>query len=215
MIGSACFALGTVPWYVNAVGATVDASTYFVGSLFFTSASLLQLLQAQTPRMAASAPHSGKPERLSLWGPQPDDRNWLAAATQFPGTLSFNVSTAFAINTSLTLTQTNRLIWAPDFVGSILFLVSSAFAVRAVSPRFFTWNLRDLDWRIAWLNMVGSMFFMLSAIGSVLLPDTGSALNSQWAAAGTFAGALCFFVGASLLLPLWRASAIGDRAVSG
>lgn len=32
IIGSALFALGSVPAYVNAVGATADSVTYFVGS---------------------------------------------------------------------------------------------------------------------------------------------------------------------------------------
>ena len=49
IVGSALFALGSVPAYVNAVGATADSVTYFVGSLFFTAASFSQLLQAQTP----------------------------------------------------------------------------------------------------------------------------------------------------------------------
>ena len=50
-IGSACFALGSMPAYANAVGATADSITFFVGSLFFTAASYLQLVQAQTPAM--------------------------------------------------------------------------------------------------------------------------------------------------------------------
>ena len=36
MVGSACFVLGSVPAYLNAVGGWVDGVTYFVGSLFFT-----------------------------------------------------------------------------------------------------------------------------------------------------------------------------------
>ena len=37
MVGSACFVLGSVPAYANAVGGTVDGVTYFVGSIFFTA----------------------------------------------------------------------------------------------------------------------------------------------------------------------------------
>jgi len=33
IIGSALFALGSVPAYVNAVGTTADSVTYFVGSI--------------------------------------------------------------------------------------------------------------------------------------------------------------------------------------
>ena len=42
MIGSACFALGALPGYLDLVGTTADNVTYFVGSLFFTSAGFLQ-----------------------------------------------------------------------------------------------------------------------------------------------------------------------------
>ena len=51
MIGSAGFVLGSVPAYIDAVGGTADSVTYFVGSLFFTSASFGQLVQAQSPAM--------------------------------------------------------------------------------------------------------------------------------------------------------------------
>jgi hypothetical protein len=48
MLGASCFALGAIPAYVHAVGAGADAITFFVGSIFFTSASYLQLVQAQS-----------------------------------------------------------------------------------------------------------------------------------------------------------------------
>lgn len=38
MVGSACFVLGSVPTYLDAVWSVVDGVTYFVG-LIFTSAS--------------------------------------------------------------------------------------------------------------------------------------------------------------------------------
>jgi len=203
MIGSACFAIGAVPAYAAAVGAAVDASTFFIGSIFFTSASFCQLMQAQNPALAPGAAEKGE-AAIVFWAPAPADRGWQSAAVQFPGTLAFNVSTAFATVTSLTLHQTDRLVWAPDFVGSILFLVASALGIAAVSARIFEWRAHDLPWRIAWINMIGSAFFMLSAIGSVVLPTTGAVADARWANAGTFAGALCFFLGAALLLAAWR-----------
>ena len=202
-VGSTCFAIGTLPWYVDAVGAAADASTFFLGSIFFTSASCCQLLQAQSPGMAPGSVADARP-RIAFWAPAPTDRGWLSAAVQFPGTLAFNVSTGFALVTSLTLTQTDRLVWAPDFVGSILFLIASAYGIAAVSNRFFEWRSHGAWWRIAWINMVGSIFFMASAIGAFVLPMTGDVANARWANVGTFAGAVCFFIGALLLLPAWR-----------
>ena len=199
MIGAFCFALGTVPAYATAMGAFADALTFFVGSVFFTSASLLQLVQAQSAAMTpGTRDESPGPVRFVAW--LPHDRNWLAAATQFPGTLAFNVSTLFAIATSLTAAQAQRAVWRPDFVGSTLFLIASTLAILALGnapgryPR-----------RIAWLNMVGSVAFMVSALASFVLPATGSAINPRWADLGTFVGAICFLLGAALMLPAWGA----------
>jgi predicted Kef-type K+ transport protein len=38
-VGSLCFALGAAPRYVNLVGVAADGITFFVGSIFFTSAA--------------------------------------------------------------------------------------------------------------------------------------------------------------------------------
>ena len=59
----------------------------------------------------------------------------------------------------------------------------------------------DADWWVAALNYVGSIFFMLSAIASFTLTTTGEALNTTIVNSGTFLGAVCFLVGAYLLLP--------------
>ncbi|MBI5232640.1 MAG: hypothetical protein HY876_10810 [Coriobacteriales bacterium] len=203
-VGSACFALGTLPAYLDAVGAFGDAVTFFVGSLFFTSASFSQLVQAQSPELNdPQAPADDlAPAHAVPFAWLPRDRNWLAAATQFPGTLAFNVSTLFVTVTSLSVQQIDRLIWAPDFVGSVLFLVSSVVAILALG-RFLTWRPTSIPWRIAWLNMLGSIAFMISAIGSFVLPRTGDPIDPRWMNLGTFLGALCFFGGAILLPHAW------------
>ena len=68
IIGSACFVLGSVPAYLDAVGGVADGVTFVVGSIFFTAASLGQLLQAQTPAMTSPVPSQrGTPVRFRLW----------------------------------------------------------------------------------------------------------------------------------------------------
>jgi hypothetical protein len=203
IIGSSCFALGSVPAYVTAVGGPADGTTYFVGSLFFTSASYLQLVQAQTPAATDVDPDSAiRQVRLAWWAWRPRDKAWLAAVTQFPGTLFFNVSTAAALIHNATVAQQNRNVWRPDVYGSILFLVSSYFGLLAVASAA-DGRRPTLPWRIGWWNMVGSILFMASAIGSYVLPD-GSAVSTRICVAGTFGGAICFLVGAALLFPAWR-----------
>ena len=98
VVGSACFVLGSIPAYATTVAGVVDGVTYFVGSLFFTTASFLQLLQAQSPSTTElERARDNRPEPLTWWRPLPHDRTWLAAIAQFPGTLFFNLSTAAAL----------------------------------------------------------------------------------------------------------------------
>ena len=57
-----------------------------------------------------------------------------------------------------------------------------------------------MSWWIVVLNMVGSIFFMISALAAFVVPDTGDLLDASLANSGTFLGAVCFFWGARLLL---------------
>lgn len=211
VIGSACFVLGSLPPYISLVGASADAMTYAVGAVFFTSASALQLLQAQTPAMTdadADTQHVREPVRLLAWLPR--NLGWWAAATQFPGTLLFNVSTIAALTHNLTAKEADKQIWLPDVYGSVLFLVSSTFALFAVGA-LRHWRPGAWDWRIAWVNMLGSIFFMLSAVGSYILPKSDELISQPLSLGGTAIGAACFLVAAAWMLPQWRAS-VAERA---
>jgi hypothetical protein len=206
ILGSSCFVLGSVPAYVNAVGGVADAITYFVGSIFFTAASYAQLLQAQSPEMTG-VDHRQQGERRSVVGRAwlREDRGWLAALIQFGGTLFFNVSTFAALARNATVEQEDRHVWRPDLFGSTLFLVASVLAILALPATRSGMRGRSFPWWIAWLNMIGSVFFMGSAIASYVLPSTGDLINSPVSVAGTLIGALCFLVGAAIMFPAWRA----------
>ena len=91
--------------------------------------------------------------------------------------------------------------------GSTLFLVASTFGVLAAG------GVRSLSWRIAWLNMVGSLCFMASALASYALPS-GELVSTRVSVAGTLLGATCFLVGAALMLPAWRAGVRPTPAMS-
>ena len=214
IVGSALFALGSVPAYINAVGTVADSVTYFVGSIFFTAASFAQLLQAQTPAMTRvdiDSQRQRAPVRLSAWLPR--DRNWLAAITQFPGTLFFNLSTGAALLHNTTVKQQDRRIWRPDFYGSTLFLVASVFALLALG-RLLSLRPRSFPWWIAWLNMVGSILFMASALASYVLPGTDELINGPISVIGTLLGALCFLIGAILMFGAWRQAIRESSALS-
>ena len=205
VVGSACFVIGSVTAYLDAVGGPIDSITYFVGSIFFTSASYCQLVQAQSPATTGVdvvAQHRPAPVRLWAW--RPHDRAWLAAASQFPGTLFFNISTFAALASNATAGEADKSVWRPDLFGSVLFLVASTYGILAVSGRFLRWDPASLPWRIACINMLGSVLFMASALASYVLPATNEVLNVRVSVAGTLLGAVCFLVGAALMLPAWR-----------
>jgi hypothetical protein len=210
VVGSACFVLGSVPAYINAVGGVADGLTYFIGSIFFTAAAFLQLLQAQTPSMTSvDEGRQNTPEPVTIWRLLPHDRSWLAAVTQFLGTLFFNVSTLAALAHNASVQEQNRHVWRPDFFGSTLFLAASALGILAVRNE----KPRRLPWRIAWLNMIGSILFMASALAAYVLPSTGDVINTRVAVAGTLLGALCFLIGAALMFPAWRRAVQQRQAV--
>jgi hypothetical protein len=92
------------------------------------------------------------------------------------------------------------LVWTPDIIGSICFLVASQLAVVEYAHRWFAVRPEQLAWWIVAVNMLGSILFMISAIASYVVP--GGAMIAPFPAnAGTFFGAVCFFVGAYLLIP--------------
>ena len=64
--------------------------------------------------------------------------------------------------------------------------------------------IRSPESRIAAVNMLGSIAFAISAIGAFVVPSTGELLNVTVVNVFTFVGALLFFTGAALLVPVMR-----------
>jgi hypothetical protein len=118
----------------------------------------------------------------------------IAAGIQFAGTLFFNVSTFLALSKGLDAKQSDLRVWTPDVFGSVCFLVSSWLAYAAV-------RRPSTSWRIAALNLLGSVFFGISALAALIEPSTSEPVSAAIANAGTTAGAICFFAGAVLLIP--------------
>ena len=174
MIGSFCFALGSLPGFSSAVSASVVGAVFFIGSLFFTSAALLQLLQSAR------------------------GIEWIASAIQLVGTFWFNLNTYDAMQAGLTARQEDLRVFTPDFVGSICFLVSSWMAFGAVCHSPWCVDRGRSAWWISAANLLGSVFFMLAAFAAFVLPDTDNLVDATVANSGTFLGAVCFFWAARL-----------------
>jgi hypothetical protein len=199
MIGSFCFGLGSLPLYFDHIAAETVAITFFVGSIFFTSAAYLQFqeaLDAPTGPEPGGPVPAGVPRFVAV---SPHRIDWWATAVQFAGTIMFNISTLAAIDADLDLTRERRLIWGPDVIGSAFFLIASWLAFAEVGPRRWRREERTLGWWIGALNMVGSIAFGVSAVAARYVTTTGEPANITLVNLGTFAGAVCFFAGAALL----------------
>ena len=208
MVGSACFAIGALPGYVSLVGVGADGVTFFVGSIFFTSAGTLQFLEVANT--SQSPDHRARPFRPASWEPRRID--WLATAIQLVGTVFFNVSTFRGMLEGFGAGPDELLVWRPDALGSVCFLVASWLAFAEAGDGWLSWRPHDLGWTIAALNLGGSIFFGLSAIGAYVVPSTGELLSATLANGGTFLGAIGFLIGAALLLPEARRA---ERTVEG
>jgi hypothetical protein len=175
-LGSTCFLIGPFPGYAQLVGASADAVTFFIGSILFTAGGALQTSIAFPER------HSGAAGRAAWW----------AATAQSAGTLFFNVTTYQALHTSLSNSNYDRLVWRPDAFGSICFLISGAIAYRASARHGWMPARGRPGWWEPSINLLGCIFFGISAIAGYLVPSTGSLLNLAAANWNTALGAACF-----------------------
>ena len=175
-LGSACFLVGPFPGYAQLVGETADAVTFFVGSILFTAGGALQSWLAWPGR---HAPGGGRAA-------------WWAAVIQSAGTLFFNVTTYQAMHTAITSSEYDKLVWRPDAFGSICFLISGAIAYRASPRRGWLPVRMDRGWWQPGINLLGCVFFGISAVAGYVVPSTGSVFDLAAANWNTSLGAACF-----------------------
>ncbi|HEY2160581.1 MAG TPA: hypothetical protein VGH24_04690 [Solirubrobacteraceae bacterium] len=175
-LGSTCFLIGPFPGYANLVGDTADSITFFAGSILFTIGGGLQSWIAWP----------GRHTRGEGWA------GWWAAIVQSAGTLFFNVTTYQALHTAVSSSEYNKLVWRPDWRGSICFLVSGAIAYCASPRRGWLPARAGAGWWQPAVNLLGCIFFGISAVAGFVVPSTGSILDQAAANWNTALGAACF-----------------------
>ncbi len=175
-VGSACFLVGPFPGYASLVGARADAATFFVGSIFFTVGGGLQT------SLAFGGRHDRGAGRAAWW----------SAAVQSAGTVFFNISTFQALDTAISNQHYNRLVWRPDALGSVCFLVSGAVAYRASRRRGWLPVRGAHGWWEPAVNLLGCVFFGISAVAGYVVPASGAVLDLAAANWNTCLGAACF-----------------------
>ena len=175
-LGSACFLIGPFPGYVDLVGVAADGVTFFVGSILFTAGGLLQTSLSFGARRD---PGGGRAA-------------WWAAVIQSAGTLFFNLTTYRAMHTALSSTDYDLLVWRPDAFGSICFLVSGAIAYVAAPRHGWLPARGGRGWWQPAVNLLGCVFFGISAVAGHVVPASGSELDLAAANWTTCLGAACF-----------------------
>jgi hypothetical protein len=197
-LGSTCFLIGPFPGCAQLVGESADAITFFLGSILFTIGGATQSGLAWVDRRS---PGGGRAA-------------WWSAIVQSAGTLFFNVTTYQAMHVALTSSEYDKLVWRPDWRGSICFLVSGAIAYRA-SPRrgWHGWlpTRGGEGWWQPAVNLLGCIFFGISAVAGYVVPSTGSMLDLAAANWNTSLGAACFLACALDTLQTGKASKMPVR----
>jgi len=188
--GSICFLVGPFPGYVDLVGGSVAAATFFAGSILFTLGGGLQTWLALAER------RRGHGATAAVW----------AAAIQSAGTLLFNRTTFMAMQTALSSSDYDELVWRPDAFGSICFLVSGAIAYRASARRGWLPRREGSGWWEPAVNLLGCVFFGISAIAGYVVPSDGSMIDVAAANWTTCLGAACFLACALATLRTGRTS---------
>ncbi|MCL2584673.1 MAG: YrhK family protein [Streptosporangiales bacterium] len=174
-LGALCFIVGPLTAYANAVGASADALTFFIGSILFTLGGASQCLLAVPER-------PDRPTGLA---------GWRTAWIQSVGTVLFNVMTFASITIAVTSHSYDTVVWVPNAIGSVCFLVSGAIFYLS-SPRRGFLPLRDhVGWWEAAVNLLGCVLFGISAVtGYASGGSPVSVAITNWT---TTLGAVCFF----------------------
>jgi len=85
-------------------------------------------------------------------------------------------------------------------IGSILFLTASFLAWLEVYQDKNVNAFSSVTWWIIWVNILGSVFFQLSALKGYINLESGEAVNGILSLDYTLYGAACFLIGAYLLI---------------
>lgn len=192
-IGSILFMAGAVMPAMQVIPDAVATVTFFVGSsLYLIGASAQVLDEVITSRRARSAPNVSA-RSLARW-------SLVGGVVQAVGAVLFQTNLTAAFARDLSIAQQERLLWVPDLLGSVLFLVASAIFFRLHRP--IQGRKEDGDQRhLALLNIIGSAFFIVSAVGAYVSPLTGEEIYPMIANLGTLIGALFFLISSLPGLP--------------
>ena len=178
--GSTCFFIGPFPGYASLVGDTADAITFFIGSILFTAGGALQTSwRLQADMRLHGARRRGGRRRFS------------------PPALCFSMS-----RPTKQCTQLCRVQSTTSSCGDQTPWGRSASWSQALSPiapalgAVGCLRARCRGWWEPSINLLGCIFFGISAIAGYVVPSSGSVLDLAAANWNTSLGAACFLASA-------------------
>jgi hypothetical protein len=191
VVGGSLFAIGAALAQSGA-DPTMYCSVYLVGGVFFSTggyASVLLVVNRPLETRAGVVAGSWR-----WWAREPNRIEWLSAAVLFIGTLVFAINLTDSFIHGLTAGGEDRLVWSPDVIGCLLFLISGHLAINEIGHGRRVFRPRELEWWIVYVNQLGSVLFMVSAIASFVEPSSSAEVNVGVANWGTLTGAACFAI---------------------
>ena len=202
MIGSVCFVAGSVVslYFAHSFTSLAINMTFFVGSLFFTAAAYGQYLEVINADITNEAYLSAGKTEWIWWAWRSKNLGFMASATQLAGAFLFNLNTFNCFYEGLSYIAMDIVIWLPNLIGSILFLIAAFFAWLEIFHDKQVKAFYSATWWIVWINLLGSILFQRSAFRSFIHVDSGELVNEVIALNATMYGAICFFIGAYLLI---------------
>ena len=193
IVGSVLFALGAALPFIPNFPIEIVNIVYLVGSSLYLVGAGVQAVQGR--RMKINDRGDARQVRAFA------NKNSRGAFIQAFGAILFQTSMTGALIGWLSTTQQERVIWAPDLVGSLCFVTASSIFFSLKYP--IQQRQEDVqDARLlALFNIIGSAFFVLSALGAYIVPLTDQSIYPAVANLGTLVGAIFFFVSSIPGLP--------------
>jgi len=209
IIGSSCFIIAPIIslYFVNDISADTINYTYFIGSIFFTTASYLQYVQAINADLVNRKYLLHEVKKWKWFEIRVHSIGFWATFIQFIGTLLFNLNTYSGTITTLNESSIYEFITLPNMFGSICFLTASFFAWLEVYHEKNMIPFRSILWWIIWLNIFGSIFFQISAIYGFSTSSDADTIATY----NTMFGAICFLIASYLLILETKQTQIGGK----
>jgi len=193
IVGSVLFGLGAAFPLIPNFPVEIINVVYLAGSSLYLIGAVIQAVQGR--KMAINDRDDPAATRRFA------DRNSRGAIIQAFGAVLFQTSMTGTLIRSLSTMQQESVIWAPDLVGAVCFVIASTVFFTLRYPIQQRQDNRQSARFLALLNIIGSAFFVLSAVGAYIVPLTDQTLYPQIANIGTFVGAIFFFLSSIPGLP--------------